>query len=103
MQTQNVLPAFEVEKLEGTRTKTIHTPKKGGGFDLQEVKIDAGYMVYFPRGHSIRVDEAELKRSGFDRDPRLVDMKTGEEAENPSGMLKRRVERKTHASRSSQE
>lgn len=37
------------------------------------------WMVFFPNGHSIRVtDFAELKRMGFDKKPRMVDMDTGD-------------------------
>ena len=36
------------------------------------------YMVYFPQGHSIRVDRKELERLGFHLKPRLVDMETGD-------------------------
>lgn len=36
------------------------------------------WMVYFPQGHSIRVDEKELRRQNFHLKPRLVDMNTGD-------------------------
>jgi hypothetical protein len=36
------------------------------------------YMVYFPQGHSIRVDRKELERLGFHLKPRLVDLETGD-------------------------
>lgn len=36
------------------------------------------FMVYFPQGHSIRVDRKELERLGFHLRPRLVDMETGD-------------------------
>lgn len=36
------------------------------------------WMVYFPQGHSIRVNERELRRQGFHLKPRLVDMNTGD-------------------------
>jgi hypothetical protein len=36
------------------------------------------YMVYFPMGHSIRVDRDELVRLGYHIKPRLVDMLTGD-------------------------
>lgn len=97
-----VMPAFEVEKLEGTRTKTILTPnKKDGGFISKEIEVDAGYVVYFPRGHSIRVSEQELNRLGLNQDPSLVDMESGE-AIGPANRLslKERVSRKTKPTRS---
>lgn len=36
------------------------------------------YMVYFPQGHSIRCDRAELVRMGYHLRPRLIDMDSGE-------------------------
>lgn len=36
------------------------------------------YMVYFPMGHSIRVDRTELVRLGFHKKPRLIDLETGD-------------------------
>lgn len=36
------------------------------------------YMVYFPQGHSIRVDRQELVRLGYHIKPRLVDMESGD-------------------------
>jgi hypothetical protein len=90
-------PKFEVHKLEGKAMKRIATPKvemddKGkpkldkdgnkkllGGFDYHEVEVDAGWMVYFPSGSSIRVwTQEELERQGFDNSPPLVDMDTGD-------------------------
>ena len=47
----------------------------------QEVRTEERecYMVYFPQGHSIRVTSfEELKRMGFDKKPRMVDMETGD-------------------------
>lgn len=36
------------------------------------------YMVYFPQGHSIRVERDELVRLKYHLKPRLVDMETGD-------------------------
>ena len=117
----NVKPRFEIEKLEGKRTRTIANPKietysedipakdsdgevimksnkpvllhkagapvlddKGkkvslGGFDYTAIEVDAGWMVYFPRGASIHVwTREEMERLGFLADPTLVDMDTGD-------------------------
>lgn len=70
-----IVPAFLVQKLEGTVERTVIAfDKEGRKFD-KTVKVDAGYLVSFPsKGHSIRVkDAAELKRLGFDRTIPLVD------------------------------
>lgn len=46
----------------------------------QEEKVveEAMWMVYFPQGHSIRVNEKELRRLGYHLKPRMVDMNTGD-------------------------
>jgi hypothetical protein len=36
------------------------------------------YMVYFPQGHSIRVDKENLVRLGYHLKPRMIDMNTGD-------------------------
>lgn len=44
----------------------------------EEVVEDNRYMVYFPQGHSIRIDRDELVRLGYNKKPRIVDMETGD-------------------------
>lgn len=46
-------------------------------FEEKEVS-EKMWMVYFPQGHSIRVNEANLRLNGFHLKPRLVDMTTGD-------------------------
>lgn len=73
MQQQNVRPRYEVERLEGEVTET-HVVREDGRNVEKEVKVPAGYMVYFPAGHSIRVrDDEELKRLGYDQPAELID------------------------------
>lgn len=80
-------PQYQVEPLEGKRKKRIvrivakkdeDTGKIAREFVFDEKEVPAGYMVYFPQGHSIRVSEEELVRLGFKEDPDLVDMSTGD-------------------------
>lgn len=72
---QRIVPAFVVQKLEGTVERTMIVFDKEGRKQEKVVKVDAGYLVSFPaKGHSIRVrDVAELKRLGFDKTIPLVD------------------------------
>lgn len=72
---QRIVPAFMVQRLEGTVERTMIVFDKEGRRQEKVVKQDAGYLVSFPtKGHSIRVkDAAELKRLGFDRTIPLVD------------------------------
>lgn len=100
MAQAEVLPAFEVEKLDGKRTVIKLVPVKDGpGFEEKEIEIEAGYMVFFPRGHSIRVTEEKLEELGFHRAPNLIDMGDGEVVEQPSTSLKERVSRMTREPR----
>lgn len=85
-------PAFEVEEIPGKvkRTKYMYEERDTGRTDAKgnpikshimkskTVEEPGGYMVYFARGHSIRVrNDAELHRLGLDRSPYLSDP-TGE-------------------------
>jgi hypothetical protein len=84
-QAQNIMPKYEVEKLEGKVTRTI-TKYTDDGFQHEEVEEDAGYMIYFPSGASMRARNAEhLRILGIDPSvvPGLVDMETGEEVPQP--------------------
>lgn len=62
------VPAFVVHELQGKRkvTKYRRNPETKTTESYQ-VEEPAGYMVSFPKGHSIRVRNLdELKRLGFD-------------------------------------
>jgi hypothetical protein len=89
---------YEVEKFDGkvTRTKYEH---KDGQLVSKEVEEDAGYMVYFHKGHSIRVrDKDELKRLNFTEVAKVIDEETGEELEDmvaKPGSVKKRVQNAT--------
>lgn len=87
-----ITPAFEVEELSGKvkRTKYKYEERDTGRQDAKgnpikshvmreyTEEVPAGYMVYFARGHSIRVtSDLELRRLGLDRSPYLSDP-TGE-------------------------
>lgn len=71
---QQIRPAFVVRKLNGKRKQIIYTFDAKGQKVGKEVELDAGYLVKFPKGHSIRVtNEASLKRLGFDQTVPLID------------------------------
>lgn len=109
MPNANLKPRFEVHKLEGTAIRRVCSPKKDkegsllGGFDYEDLEVDAGWMIYFPSGSSIRVwTQEEMERQGFDKDPTLVDMETGDEsAPMGSSSLKAKSEQVNNRSRSS--
>lgn len=77
-------PTFEVEKDDG-KTSVRKATHDGKGFKYTVVEETIGYMVYFPKGHSIRVrNDAELKRLGFHRPPRITDMTDQIDDDEPS-------------------
>ncbi len=100
----NVKKRFEIEQLEGKRMRKIAKPKtndKGallGGFDYEDTEVDAGWMVYLPSGASMHVwTQEEMERQGFLAPAGLVDMETGEEAEDRTPRsLKSRSEEKSN-------
>lgn len=95
MQHAVVRPAFEVHKLRGKvrreivqvlrepdvidpKTKIVLQRGKYIGMERTTHLEDAGYMVYFPQGHSLRMSHEELVRNGFHNTADMVDMETGE-------------------------
>lgn len=90
MNQPNRYPAYELEKLEGTRKHVVYKyvpsgQKTAKGGDVlkrvtEEVEVPAGYMLYGPRDTSIRVSAEQLAAYGIDpnRRPPLIDEETGE-------------------------
>jgi hypothetical protein len=117
----NVKPRFEVHKIEGTAKRRIACPKyilddKGkpkldknddkmlaGGFTYEDIDHDAGWMVYFPNGSSIRIwTKSEMERQGFLDEPGLIDMDTGDTVRPVQAeSLKARSEQKERVTKSS--
>lgn len=86
-----ILPAYEVEKLEGTFRKQFVTPvreevtKLNGDkvykqrLEYEYKEVERGWMVFFPNKNAIHIEtEEEMKRLGFDTPPDLVNMETGD-------------------------
>ena len=99
----NVKPRFEVHEIEGgevDHTIFVATKDDKGKhltFKKETVKRPAGWMIYFPNGSSIRLDDPErLKQYGFDRSPTNVDMESGDELGDKSDQsLRSHSEQKT--------
>jgi hypothetical protein len=69
-----IVPAFMVEKLVGKHKRELVKFTSKGDRKTEVVEEDAGYLVTFPKGHSIRVStDAELHRLGFDQTIPLID------------------------------
>lgn len=88
-----VRPLYSIERVPShTITEQVATLEPTGekkpngkpvmeykGFVTRERVVKNGYMVYFPRGHSLFVESDEqLARLKLDLDGGLVDMATGE-------------------------
>lgn len=84
---RDIKPAFVVQRQEGPFEKEVikYGKKKiaEGKYEttksVEKKVITHGFMVVFPKGHSVFIDsEEELLRLGFGGDPTLVDMETGD-------------------------
>lgn len=93
MPQANVLPKYEVELLEGTTMRRV-AKKTEKGLEFEEIEVPKGYMVYFPRGASMRVPTLKrLEQLGLAAPAPIVDMDSGDEQPNPASLsLKSRVE-----------
>jgi len=92
----DIQPEFQVEWVEGNFTRTVTfleettTTKMVAGVERQYTtrkmvpKPDTftkAVMIYYPQGHSIMVaadDTEQLIQLGVTKDPRLVDMESGD-------------------------
>jgi len=86
----DIKPRFQVRQLEGMGTRTVAKPKTDkagkllGGFEYEDIEVDAGWMVYFPSGSSIHVwTKEEMDRQGFLRPATHIDMETGDTVAPP--------------------
>jgi hypothetical protein len=84
--------AYEVERVDkhtlveqvaqfedtGEKTKLGKPINRFIGFKTEKRTVEDGYMVYFPRGHSIYVENDDaLKRLRMESEGGLIDMDTG--------------------------
>lgn len=82
-QAKDIKPAFVVQRIQGKYERTVvryskdENKKPVRNEEVEE--FEDGYMVYFPRGHSIFVKtDKELERLGFANQPDLIDMNSGD-------------------------
>lgn len=102
-----MLPMYEVRKLKGMAKREyvrfVEDKDKEGKVTAKRIEhytkeVDAGYMVYFPKGHSIRVwTDKDLRALGFAAPAPIVDMQTGDkyDADSMPSALRRIVASKT--------
>lgn len=80
--------SFVVVALEGTvrRLKTRYT--KDEGLVQEDAEEPAGFLVYFPKGHALRLkDEAALKKHGLDKAPLFINMQGLTDPNSPLGKI----------------
>lgn len=102
-----VTPRFEIEELQGKRKKTVAKPKVDddgkliGGFDYEEIEVDAGWMVYFPHGASIHIwTRSEMERQGFLKHAGLINLETGDAVEETKPVSLKEKSKQITASKS---
>lgn len=67
--------AYVVVKLKGTVRRNITVHDKEKGLVTKATDQPAGFMVYFPRGHALRIrDEAMLKHYNLHRPPIMANL-----------------------------
>lgn len=80
--------SFVVVALEGTVKRPVVTWTKKDGLKTKLVDKPAGFMVYFPRGHALRLeDEAALAKYGLNRKPQIINMQGLNDPNSPIGKL----------------
>jgi hypothetical protein len=91
---------YVVRKLPGTMavTKRVAPPSKkqveadptldGQGLGKRVVTEEAGYMVFFPTGTAYRLNQAELERKGFDRQPNVIGLEQANDTKTAAGRFK---------------
>lgn len=87
-QQADIQPAFEIEKIDGfvevrqrryVVDEELSTPeKKRYRMSDEVVRKPAGYLVFFPKGHSIHLSEEDARAQGFLGPIPMVDMISGE-------------------------
>lgn len=80
--------AYVVVALEGTVKREVTSWSKKAGLVKKLVEVPAGFMVYFPRGHALRiVDKAMLERYGLNGEPNIINMQGLHDPRSPVGKL----------------
>jgi hypothetical protein len=79
--------AYVVVKQEGEVKREVHFWSKDG-IKKKLVSEDAGYLVYFPRGHAIRIRSlAMLKHYRLHREPQIIQLDGLNDPNSPLGKM----------------
>lgn len=99
---RDIKPKFEVEVLEGDVEETYFERDTDRHMNVEKKRnVPAGWMVYMANGTSMRVRTwEEMVRLGFNEQPGLIDMESGEPYAVPGQVsLKRQVQRQARQPR----
>jgi len=79
--------SFVVVKLDGTLTRQITTWTKKEGLVKKEMPVPAGNLVYFPRGHVLRLSDEQLVHYNLNKKPRMINLQGLHDPESPVGKM----------------
>jgi hypothetical protein len=80
--------SYVVAQLPGTVEREVTVFTRKDGLTKKIVKQPAGYMVYFPRGHVIRLkDKDALRHYGLDRPPIIINLEGLNDPRSPIGKM----------------
>jgi len=80
--------AYVVVPIEGTVERSVHRYSKDKGITVEEEKQPGGFMVYFPRGHVIRLrDKKALAQYKLDKKPRIINLQGLNDPNSAIGQL----------------
>lgn len=80
--------AFVVVPIEGTVRRPVHRYSKDKGVTVESAEQPGGFMVYFPRGHAIRIRDKEgLKQYKLDKKARIINLQGLNDPNSPIGQL----------------
>ena len=79
--------AYVVVKQEGSVKREKHYWTKDG-IKKKLVEEDAGYLVYFPRGHALRVRSlAKLRHYRLHKEPKIIQLEGLNDPNSPLGKM----------------
>jgi len=79
--------AYVVVKQEGAVKREKHFWTKDG-IKKKLIEEDAGYLVYFPRGHAIRIKNlAKLRHYQLHKEPKIIQLEGLNDPNSPLGKM----------------
>ena len=80
--------AYVVVPLDGQVTRKVNTWTKKAGITEKYVEQEAGFLVYFPRGHVLRIkDKAQLRHYRLDHAPKVINLEGLNDPNSPIGKM----------------